>query len=124
MSRPIDTGPTRPRAVRTAPAATAAALLALAGCSSPPPMRRQAAEETERDRYGVQTIGDVTTVGNATATPVGGVGLVVELEGTGGDCPADAYRAMLVHDLQKKGVRNAKEVLSSPNHSLVIVEGL
>jgi hypothetical protein len=98
-----------------------ALLLALAGCTHNTLSRAQTAEE-ERDRYGVRTVGDVTAVGNAEPVALGGVGLVVGLEGTGGDCAADGYRAMLVHDLQKHNVRNVKEVLASPNHALVIVE--
>src|SRR5207245_2350909 len=54
--------------------------------------------------------------------PLGGVGLVVGLEGTGGDCPSDNYRAMLEGELQKQGVHNVKQVLSSPDHALVLVQ--
>lgn len=100
----------------------AALLLALAGCAtSKPQARLQIADETDRDRYGVKTIGDCTTVGNATGVQVVGVGLVTGLAGTGGEAPPDAYRAMLEDRLRKSGVRNVKEVLGSPNNAMVIV---
>src|SRR4029077_10947102 len=92
-------------------------------CSHQQPQTRlQSEDESERDRYGVRTVGEVTAVGNAEPVPLGGVGLVVGLEGTGGDCPSDNYRAMLEGQLQKQGVHNIKQVLSSPNHALVLVQ--
>src|SRR5262249_61261022 len=68
--------------------------------------------------------GCVAAVGNAEAVAVGGVGLVVGLEGTGGDCAPDGYRTMLADQLRKQGVQNVKEVLSHPNHALVVVEAV
>src|SRR5262249_23312305 len=54
--------------------------------------------------------------------PLGGVGLVEGLEGTGGDCAADGYRALLVDALRKEGVQNVNQILKSPECALVIVE--
>ena len=71
-----------------------AVLLVLAGCSHSQ-TRAQADEESEAQRYSLPTIGDRTTVGNAIPVPLGGVGLVTGLEGSGGDCPHDTYRTML-----------------------------
>ena len=53
--------------------ALTAALLGLIGCTSPPQQqaRLQSGEESEADRYGLKTVGDVTTVGNADADPAG-----------------------------------------------------
>jgi hypothetical protein len=97
-------------------------LFALAGCAtSTPKARLQVEDETERDRYGVKTVGDWTTVGNAEGASLAGVGLVTGLSGTGGDCPSDGYRAMLEDDLRKKRVRNIKELLASPSNALVLV---
>jgi hypothetical protein len=98
-----------------------ALLLAPAGCAHQQQARLQSEEDPNRDRYEVKTVGSWTTVGNAQPVPVGGVGLVVDLEGTGGDCPPDGYRAMLEDQLRKKGVKNVKEELSAPDHAMVIV---
>jgi hypothetical protein len=97
-------------------------LLALVGCAtSTRQARLQVEEETERDRYGVKTVGDWTTVGHAEGVSLAGVGLVTGLAGTGGEAPADGYRAMLEDQLAKKGVRNVKELLASPDNALVLV---
>jgi hypothetical protein len=98
----------------------AALLLALLGCAHQQ-IRQQGEEEPEPDRYQVRTVGDITTVANAEALQVGGVGLVVGLEGTGGDAPPGPYRTMLEDNLRKRGVEKVKELLASPNTSLVLV---
>ncbi len=102
-------------------AAVLLGLVAVLGCTS---FQSRAQLEDEVEHYYVETIGDKTTVGNATPIPVGGVGLVFGLEGTGGDCPPDAYRSMLETDLQKDRVPKVKEVLTDPRHALVLVSGL
>ena len=99
------------------------ALLGLVGCTSPQ-TRLQSGEETDVDRYGVKTIGDVTTVGNAEPTRAAGVGLVVGLEGTGGEPAADAYRINLEDDLNKEHIKDIKKELANPNHALVVVTAL
>jgi hypothetical protein len=96
-------------------------LAGLLGCTSVQP---RAQLEDEPEHYYVDTIGDKTTVGNAVPIPVGGVGLVYNLEGTGGDCPPDAYRAMLENDLLKDRVPKVKDVMTDPHHALVLVSGL
>jgi hypothetical protein len=97
-------------------------LVGLAGCAHQQ-TRGQSEDEAEKDRYGVKTIGDVTTVGNAEPVPVAGVGLVVGLDGTGGDCSDQEYRSVLEDDLRKEGVKDVKEVLASPGNALVLVSG-
>jgi hypothetical protein len=123
LDRPWDSG--LPRAARPGVWLLAALLGGLAGCMDEVKTRLQA-DDAERDRYAdVKTVGDVTVVGNAAPVPLGGVGLVTGLEGTGGESPPDGYRAMLEEQLRKDdGVRNVKELLTSPNNALVIVEGL
>jgi hypothetical protein len=97
-------------------------LFALLGCAtSKTQTRLQVEEETERDRYGVKTVGDSTTVGNADGVQLVGVGVVTGLSGTGGEAPSDAYRTMLEDQLRKKGVRNVKELLASPENAMVLV---
>lgn len=95
---------------------------ALLGCAtSTTQTRLHGEEETDRDRYGVKTVGDWTTVGNAEGINLVGVGLVTGLSGTGGDAPSDAYRTMLEDQLRKKGLRNVKELLASTDNAMVIV---
>ena len=99
-------------------------LLGLLGCVSPP-TRMPRANEPERDKEPkVKTIGDITTFANADPIPVSGVGLVTDLEGTGGDAPPGDYRKLLESQLLKAGAENVKEVLASPNNSMVVVSGL
>jgi hypothetical protein len=99
-----------------------ALLLVLAGCSQTSQSRAKSADETELQRYDVATVGDRTAVGNPEPIRLGGVGLVEGLEGTGGDCPHDSYRAMLSEQLRKEGVQNVTGVLNSPETAMVIVE--
>jgi hypothetical protein len=110
---------------RLAPWGALAALLGIVGCiDSQQQTRLQSGEESEAERYGLQTVGDVTMVGNADPTPLGGVGLVVGLEGTGGDPAPDNYRTMLEEQLTKEGVKDVKQLLANPNHALVVVTAL
>jgi flagellar basal body P-ring protein FlgI len=102
-----------------------ALLLGLLGCLHNGQLRLHSEDDSEKDRYAeVKTVGDVTVVSNAQPVQLGGVGLVVGLEGTGGPCTADNYRAMLEDDLRKEGVKNVKEVLNSTANALVVVSAL
>lgn len=96
-------------------------LVSLLGCTS---LQTRLQSDDDSERYPIETIRDKATVGNALPIPVGGVGLVVGLEGTGGDCPPDSYRAILENDLRKEGVHNLRKVISSPHHAMVLVSGL
>jgi hypothetical protein len=70
----------------------------------------------------VKTIGDISTVANADPVAASGVGLVVGLEGTGGDAPPGGLRAMLENELRRHGGdQKVKELLASPDTSLVLV---
>jgi hypothetical protein len=111
------------RAGRSCLWALGAFLLGLIGFGCTQPLiRPQADDENERERYDVRTVGDVTAVANPEPVMLGGVGLVVGLEGTGGEAPPSSYRTMLESELRKEGIHNIKEVLSSPDHALVVVE--
>ncbi len=99
-------------------------LAILGGCMSVDQPRYQAADEPEPDRYAVETIGEKTSVGNAEPMPVGGVGLVEGLEGTGGEPPNDENRARLEEMLRKKGVREIKKLLNSADVALVLISGV
>ena len=81
----------------------AALLLAVVGCVTPQ-IRTQSEENGDGEvKYDAQTVGDVTDVDNAASAPmqVGGVGLVIDLEGTGGSAPPGSYRTLLEDQLRK-----------------------
>jgi hypothetical protein len=101
----------------------ASALLALAGCADPQ-TRLLAEDESERDRYEVKTVGDVTTVANADPLPVAGVGLVVDLNGTGSSPPQCAERTIIESELLKLKVENVRKLLSTSDISMVRVSAL
>ena len=99
-----------------------ALLCGLVGCAHQQ-TRLQAEDEHDRDKASeVRTIGDVTSVANAEAIPVSGVGLVVGLDGTGGGAPPGPYRQRLEEQLRKRGFENVKNILASPETSLVFVQ--
>jgi hypothetical protein len=104
-------------------AVCASVILVLAGCSQQQ-ARLQSPEDPERDRYEVRTVGEIASVSNAVGTPVGGVGLVMGLEGTGGDSPRDDYRTMLERELRRDGVKDVNKVLADPDNALVIITGV
>jgi hypothetical protein len=93
----------------------------LCGCAHQHETRLQADDEAEAKEADVKTIGEITTVGNAAPIPVSGVGLVVGLEGTGGDAPPGGFRQFLEDNLRKARVEHIKELLASPNASMVLV---
>jgi hypothetical protein len=100
--------------------------LFLIGCTHTSSARLQSEDESDRDKDAeVELIRDVTaSVENAEPIPVGGIGLVVGLDGTGGGAPPGGYRKMLEADLLKRRVPNVKQVLASPTTSLVVVSAI
>jgi hypothetical protein len=97
--------------------------LSLAGCSTPQ-IRSQKEEETEKERYPVRTVGDVSTFSNAEPVVVTGVGLVEGLEGTGSPAPAGDLRQLIEHELQREKVKDIKAILNSKDYSIVIVNAI
>lgn len=101
-------------------------LMGLLGCAHPQ-TRLQAEEEGDRTKeVEVKTIGDVSVVANADAIPVSGIGLVIGLEGTGGGALPGPARQRLEDQLRKRTPRieKVKELLASPETSLVFVQAL
>src|SRR3954462_8839373 len=85
-------------------------VLSQAGCSTPQ-IRSQKEEETEKERYPVRTVGDVSSFGNADPVVVSGVGLGEGLEGTGSAAPAGDLRQLIEHELQRQKVKDIKAIL-------------
>jgi hypothetical protein len=98
-------------------------LLALLGCTTLQ-TRSQLDDDDDKQRYTIETIRDKVTVGNAVPVPVGGIGLVVGLEGTGGDCPPDSWRDVLVNQLRKEGYQDIRRIMTSPYNAMVYVTGM
>lgn len=97
-----------------------AIVFGLSGCKHQQ-ARAQAEDEDREKEPEIKTIGDVTSVANAQPIPVSGVGLVVGLDGTGGNPTHDGFLSILEEDLKKRGVENVKSILSSPTTSIVLV---
>ncbi len=112
--------PMSPAARRLRLAALGGLLAGLLGCAEPQ-IRAQREEESDRERYPVKLVGDVSTFDNAAPIPVSGVALVEGLDGTGGPAPPGSARNQLEDDLKKQRVPNVKSVLASPDFALVLV---
>jgi flagellar basal body P-ring protein FlgI len=102
--------------------AVLASSLALAGCTSPA-VRSQSPEDLAEIVSDVRLIGDIAVPFGMYPIKVEAVGLVTGLSGTGSDPDPSPERAMLVHEMQMRGVRNPDKVLNSPFNSLVKVRG-
>ncbi|MEM1063406.1 MAG: flagellar basal body P-ring protein FlgI, partial [Planctomycetota bacterium] len=72
----------------------------------------------------VPLVGEYTTIGGLNGKPLQGVGLVVNLDGTGEDPPPSGFRTALIDEMKKREVPNPNEVLASPNTALVVVNAL
>ena len=68
-----------------------------------------------------ETISDLAYVVRSTEVPVEGVGLVVNLEGTGYDPPPLTYRRRLLEDMRKAGIDRPDKFLATGNTAMVIV---
>ncbi len=66
-------------------------------------------------------VGDYAGFANLNLVTLQGVGLVVGLDGTGGDPPPSGYRAILADDMRRRGIADPETILRSPNTALVIV---
>lgn len=83
-------------------------------------------EDDEKDKEfetKVETpmVGDYAGFGNLNLVTLEGVGLVVGLDGTGGDPPPSTYREILADDMRRRGIDDPETILRSPNTTLVIV---
>lgn len=67
-------------------------------------------------------VGDYGTVEGLTVIPLSGVGLVVGLNGTGGDPPPSMYRNRMLDEMRRRGVSNPNAVLASPDTAVVAIK--
>lgn len=98
----------------------------------PPGFRSQSPDDDDSDedddfddelttRIDVPMVGDYTTFSGLHRVVLEGVGLVVGLNGTGGDPPPSPYREVLLDDMSRRDVKDAKKILRSPSTALVVV---
>ena len=66
-------------------------------------------------------IGDYTSFAGLEPVVLEGVGLVVGLNGTGGDPAPSAFRTKLMESLKKNGLPNPNAILQRPDTALVLV---
>ncbi len=79
-------------------------------------------DETEEVRARkLSFIGDQVAVTGLHTIQIEAVGLVVNLDGTGGQSPPSLYRRMLIEEMHKRGVRNPQSILQDPNKTIVVV---
>jgi hypothetical protein len=84
-------------------------------------MRSQSPEEFEKVLADVRLAGDVGIPFGMHPLVVESVGLVTNLANTGRDLPPSTARAMLIGEMQRRGVEHPNQVLQSPTTSAVIV---
>lgn len=101
------------------------ALLTLAGCSERV-LRAQSPEDEADKKIESETklVGDVAVPFGMQPMEVEAVGLVTGLDGTGSDPEPGPYRAVLLAEMQTRGIKNPNQVLSDPSTALVLVRAV
>ncbi len=100
------------------------ALAPLAGCSSwnlLSPSKPNVATDSPDDQP--HTVGDLAVPFGMFPVRVEAVGLIAGLHGTGSDPEPSPQRAMLIAEMERRGVENPNRLLATRNWSLVIVRG-
>ena len=83
-----------------------------------------AAEEAADDfktRVETSMLGDYISVQGNTVVPLRGIGLVTNLNGTGGDPPPSSLRGKLLEEMRLLDIPGAARILAQPSTALVIV---
>jgi hypothetical protein len=117
---------------RRQPLLAGVCLLTLLGCQDLSLFRMQSGEDDEKDALdrvveselaaGQRSmIGDYTNISGMKMVVLEGVGLVTQLNGTGGDSPSSSERKTMLDDMRKRRVKEPNKVLASPSTALVLV---
>src|SRR5882672_4545321 len=93
-------------------------ILALVGCQEFK-LRSQNPDDDDIKPPETQFIKDQVTVSGLNTITIEAVGLITNLDGTGGDPPPSMYRTMLVNDMRKRGITKPNQLLQSPTKALV-----
>ncbi len=99
-------------------------LLSLVGCSKLGLLRSQSGDDDDDDDEPAKKtmfIKDQVSIAGLLPIQIEGVGLVTNLDGTGGDPAPSLYRTLLLEDMRKRGVPNPNALLQSPSTTLVLV---
>ena len=83
-------------------------------------LRLQNSDALEEVLAEVVLLRDVTGAFGGHPMEIQAIGLVANLDGTGGDPPPSGFRQLLVTEMQKRGVDSPSQVLSSPSTALVL----
>src|SRR5580765_3487744 len=94
--------------------------LIVSGCGKSS-LRSQNPDDDDVKAPQTQFIKDQVTVSGLNAITIDAVGLVRNLDGTGGDPHPSTYRTMLRQDMRKRNVSNPNTSLQDPNNSLVLI---
>jgi flagellar basal body P-ring protein FlgI len=94
--------------------------LMVSGCHKSS-LRSQNPDDDDVKPPTTQFIRDQVTVSGLNAITIEAVGLVRNLDGTGGDPHPSIYRTMLLQDMRKRNVLNPNTILQDPNNSLVLI---
>lgn len=113
--------------------ALSALALLCAGCAeldlqlpSPEEKARKKRQKNARDalrgeKGHSQLLGDYLSVRGLTATVVEGIGMVSNLNGTGGDPPASSYRTELLEDMKRREIKDPNQIIADSSTALVLV---
>lgn len=91
--------------------------LALVGAGTPSKKKR-----SEPPPKVEETIGDIAFISTPADQKLEGVGLVVGLDGTGGDAPGSWRRTKLIEEMRKASVDNPNKLLADKRFSMVVVK--
>ncbi len=98
-------------------------IFAVCGCAGPA-LRSQSPEDFSGGiESTTKLVGDVARSYGDDYVKVETVGLITGLAGTGEDPAPSPQRAMLLHEMQTRGVANPNQVLASPSNAMVLVRG-
>jgi len=95
----------------------------LAGCSSWNLLSVSKSKEPSDTPEEPHTVGDLAIPFGMFPVKLEAVGLVSGLHGTGSDPEPSPQRAMLMAEMQRRGVENPNQLLATRNYSLVLVRG-
>lgn len=100
-------------------------VLLLGGCSSWNPWNRRSQSPDDAPVGGakVKLVGDLAGPYGMYPVKVEAIGLVVGLQGTGSDPGPSPQRAILLEDMQRRGVEKPSQLLASKNTAMVVVRG-
>ena len=83
-------------------------------------LRLQSDDALEDVLSEVVLLRDVTEAFGGHPMEIQAIGLVANLDNTGGDPPPSGFRQMLLTEMQKRGVETPSQVLASPSTALVL----